>query len=517
MEYSFNNQSFDIEIEIRNDKNSVKLTQNGFEELSFEEDLFNWEISGHLVMSNRYEMFRKNPDENSSENPNTFYKFLGNGQDIISIRILPKLYSSAENQNKQTPSIQDLPFEQWGIQFEATIFDVEDMGGDGEHKKLKLLFVEHAMVSMMNKNLDFSTVEMATEGMDDEEVIKMDNYERSLKIGDAVYSLLKKADFEKYLKNYGTKKWNVGDDKNKIFYTSPSTHTVVQDLVFLNSIHTSDVEHKYEPCFFMFDRNKEVNKPKQFSITPISEFFKKAGTSSPLEYTVEDFTIVNVIQHDKPKVVSTPKSPITTKPSTTVGVKAIEYSDIKTYEFLENQTFRNITDFNNKLPVSFNPIDGQFNFEKVENTSEEVRKYLEDNYVSLLKNQDKKSRIVLNKDIKSGVNSEIFSTILRTREARYAVGRNKLLMSMMFNSMGISFSARGLTIRQPARFINVSKNGEINNKDFDHRIEGQYFITNVKHVFSASESQYTTDLHAVKFHVYAEQFNPDEDKDNSKL
>lgn len=516
MEYTFNNQSYDIEIEIRNDKNSLKLTQNAFTELSFEEDLFQWEIGGYIVLNNRYEMFRKNPDA-TSEAPNNFYKYMGNGQDIISIKIVPKLFGPADNQNHTTPGIKELPFKQWGIQFEGVIFDVEDIGGDGENKMIKLSFMERIMFQMLNLNLEFSTVTMATEGMDDEAIIKLDNYKRSLKLGDAIYSLLKTAEFEKYCMNYGSEKWNLGDDKNKIFYTSPSYHTCAQDLHFLSTLHTSDEAHLFEPCFFMFDRNELPDTPKQFSITPITEYFKKAGIGTPLEYSVEHFTLVNNIQHEKTNHISIKKAPIIDGPTTTVDVKAIEYSDIKTYDFLENQALRNVSMFNNKLPVSFNHIDGQFNFEKKENTAEEVRKYLEDNYVSLLKNQDKKSRVTLNKEIKDGKNSEIFYTMLQTKEARYAVARNRLLLSMMFNSMGISFSARGLTIRQPGRFIGISKKGEINEKDFDHRIEGQYLLTNVRHVFSTEHSIYKTDLHGVKFHVYQEQFKPDEDSDNSKL
>lgn len=516
MEYTFNNQSYDIEIEIRNDKNSIKLTQNGFDELVFDESLFNWEISGSLTLDNRYEMFRKNPDTNK-ENPNSFYKYLGNGQDILAVKILPKLYDPADNQNKQNIGMPELPFKQWGIQFEASIVNIEDLGGDGENKKLKLHFVEHLMFKMMNLNLEFSTTDMATEGMDDDTIINLDNYNRSLKVGDAIYSLLKTAKLEKYLKNYGTDQWNVGDDKNKIFYTSPAYHTCAQDLKLFQDLHTSDDKHKYEPCFFMFNRNEKPDTPKQFSIVPVSEYYKKAGKDTALEYTVENFTLVNNIQHEEKKHISLKKSPTDDKVSLTKDVKAIEFSDIKFYQFLENEAFKNISMFNNKLPVSFNPIDGQFNFEKKENTAEEVRKFLEENYISLLKSSDGKSRITLNKEIKEGKNSEVFYTILKTKEARYAVARNRLLMSMMFNSMAISFSARGLTIRQPGRFFGVSKHGEINEKDFDHRIEGQYLITNVRHTFDASSSQYGTELNGVKFHVYQEQFKPSEDADNSKL
>lgn len=515
MEYSFNNQSYDIDIEIHNDKNSVKLTQNAFTDLTFTEDLFNWGIEGHIVISNRYEMFRKSPDS-SKPDPKSFYKYMGNGQDIISIKIVPKLFSSSENQSKHV-SDMELPFKQWGLQFEAVIFDQVDQGGDGENKTIKLMFMERARFQLMNLNLDFSTMDLATEGMDDETVILLNNYQRSLKVGDAIYSLLTKADFSRYLKNYGTEKWNKGDDKNKIFYTSPTTQTAYQDLKMFTSLHTSDEEHKFEPIFLKFERNELPDEPKQFSIIPISEYYKKAGKATPMEYMLEHFTLLNNIQHDEKSPITLKKSPTSEDQSSILDVKAIEFSDISSYDFLENQAFNNITQLNNKFPVSFNDIDGQFNFEKKGNTAEEVRLFIEENYIKYLMSSTGKSRISLNKEIKNGTNSEIFYTVLSTKEARHAVARNRLLLAMMFSSMDISFVARGMTIRQPGRFFSISKTGEINDKDFDHRIEGQYLTTNIVHSFKPTNMDYSNAIHGVKFHVYQEDIIPSEDSDNSKL
>ena len=90
MDYIFNNQGFDIEIILYNGKNKLSLTKNAFREPTFIEDLFDWPTKGYIVLDNQYEFFRRLPDLATGENPNAFYKFLGNGKDLIKIMIHPK-------------------------------------------------------------------------------------------------------------------------------------------------------------------------------------------------------------------------------------------------------------------------------------------------------------------------------------------------------------------------------------------------------------------------------------------
>lgn len=513
MDYIFNNQGFDIEIILFNGKNKVTLTKNAFRELTFSEELLNWPTKGYIVLDNQYEFFRRLPDMDAENNPNAFYKFLGNGKDVIKITIYPK---KLEDRISNEANF-DLPFDKWGIEFESTIYDVEDLESDSINTKLiKLFFAEKTYFDLLNKNIEFSTTEKAAEGKSVEEIIKMTNWDRSLKTGDCIYEFLKKNELEKHLQNYGSEKWNEGSDKNKIFYTSPTSQKAIQDLTYLFSLHTSDDAHFFEPCFFKFERAIRRGEPKQFSLMPISEYFKKAGKDSPGEYSTDHFYIQNVAQTEKEaiEISKTPESGF----NFSTDVKAIEFSDIKTYKFLENQATTNIDLFSNIFNISFNNIDGQFNFEKIENTSEEVREFIKEHYIKELKTSGSNdARITLNKEIKDGTNSKIQYTNLKTKEARYAVGRNRLILNQLFNSIGISFPARGMTIRQPGRFFSVSKKGETNDKDFDHRIEGQYLATSIQHTFKTDDSNYYNTIIGVKCHVWMDSWPLDEDADNSLI
>jgi len=73
----------------------------------------------------------------------------------------------------------------------------------------------------------------------------------------------------------------------------------------------------------------------------------------------------------------------------------------------------------------------------------------------------------------------------------------------MFSNLGISFSTRGLTFRQPGRFFSLARNTK-NDREFDHKIEGQYFITNVVHQFSNKGRSYFNQVVGVKTHTYQE-------------
>lgn len=219
MDYIFNNQGFDIEIILYNGKNKLSLTKNAFRELTFIEDLFDWPTKGYIVLDNQYEFFRRLPDLATGENPNAFYKFLGNGKDLIKIMIHPKKLEDriAGEANFDLP----FAFDKWGIEFEAIIYDVEDLDSDSINSKLiKLFFAEKPYFDMLNRNVEFSTTEKATEGKSIEEIIQMTNTERALKTGDCIYEFLKKNELEKFLQNYGTEN-GVKEMKRIKFFTHP--------------------------------------------------------------------------------------------------------------------------------------------------------------------------------------------------------------------------------------------------------------------------------------------------------
>ena len=105
--------------------------------------------------------------------------------------------------------------------------------------------------------------------------------------------------------------------------------------------------------------------------------------------------------------------------------------------------------------------------------------------------------------IKDNINTKTIVSVAKEEVTRLAEGRNKLLRYYLFSNLAINFSTRGLTIRQTGRFFGLSKQN-LNDKEYDHKIEGQYFVTNVIHFFDNKSRSYTTDLIGVKTHTYEE-------------
>jgi hypothetical protein len=71
-------------------------------------------------------------------------------------------------------------------------------------------------------------------------------------------------------------------------------------------------------------------------------------------------------------------------------------------------------------------------------------------------------------------------------------------------------SLRGLSQRQPGRFIAISKQSQ-NDQEYDGVLEGQWWITNVLHHFSPKDRSYSNNISAVKTHVYKTDKLADED------
>jgi hypothetical protein len=62
------------------------------------------------------------------------------------------------------------------------------------------------------------------------------------------------------------------------------------------------------------------------------------------------------------------------------------------------------------------------------------------------------------------------------------------------------FQAVGLPIRQTGRFIGIDRMSFSDNK-MDYKLLGQWFTTNVKHIFRGDGS-YVNEVYAVKLHSY---------------
>lgn len=506
--YNFNNTDFDFEVKITNGTHEIKLKPEAWDDLFLEEDIFQWFTKGSIIIKSPFETFERESDTAITllgvDNTKLIYKFRNDGRDTIYISILPKV---AENQDGEFK--ENL----WRIELECVIYDVEDFShGNVSNKMKRLYFWEKTQQMMVEKNSEFSTAIVGENKNKDS--MFASNEDRSLKSGEAIGELLlNDEDFKKHAENYSAKqKWDMGDEENKIFYTSPSNYKFSEDLEELLQLHTSNTDNQFQPCLFRMERPEKKGAIRQFSLMSLKDYFEKAGKDphSPGEFQIEHL----FLEESQENPSSSDPFPLQKAPlgaaSTDVDVKAEDYTKLKNYQMVDFSGIDYSTRLHNRFIVSHNQKDGQFNIDIKDHRTEKFQEFAKTNILNNILTKQEDDRLLLTPYMKNGYNSMTSYSPHQKANTRLADGRNILLKYYLFSNLGISFSRRGMTIRQPGRFFALSKQSQ-NEKEHDGKMEGQYFIVNTIHHFSTSTRSYLNSIIGIKTHTYEEKTKLTED------
>lgn len=510
---NFNNQDYDFIVEFDNGERVVSLNGPIIEELQIVENFINWYAEGYIIIDNQYDHFERfgKVEENERLNPDELdYKYRGDGRDIIRISILPRIESTAENiADLPTPVLKN---EIWEIFLEGVIYDVEELPGESiQNKKKKFYFWEKEYHMMLEKNIEFTTAKVG-ENLNLTDIHKLSDYERSLKTGEAILELLKSVEeFQGKLPDSpDDESWVLGDNKNKVFYTSPSNYKIIDDLNYLLSYHTDSEKNNYDVCFLQFNRRKQ-GENKKFSLLPLSKYFEKAGTNIPGDYQLEKFYLndLNETRGTIP-LIKTPDS----VPNFEKNIMILNRNEIDDYQFVE-MSGMDSSELVSIFPVhSYHRQKGQFNIHISDNTPEAAKTFQETQYLNKI-GKLSSPRLQLNTWKKNGYNlKNVWKQ--SSREGRYAEGRNRIIMSSLLNGSAIAFSAIGQTSRQAGRFISIVK-PKYNDTDFDDRLEGQYLTMSVTHNFNFPSKKYTNDIIATKLHRYRDNKDATPEDDSELL
>ena len=504
-DYNFNGQDFEFTVRLFNGKHDIYLKPEAWDNLIFEEDIFQWFTTGSITIKSPFDTFERASDDAMSqlaEDKSLVYKFRNDGRDTIYITIMPK-----KNGDVASEITEEFEEKQWRIELDCVIYDVEDLNhGNYSNKMKKLYFWEKTYQMMREKNIEFSTALVGT-NKDKSGIEFLSNDERGLPTGEALGELLyNDEDFQKHAENYKAEKdWNKGDPENKFFYTSPTNYRFIDDLNTLKDAHTTEKDLEYQPCIFKLERPEEKGKPRQFSLLSIKDYFIKAGKSedSPGEYQIEHL-FLEEYEEGNSVPIAVKKAPLSNDSSLSKDVKADNYSKLKSFQLVDFSGMDSSNYLQNTFVASCNHEKGQFNFEIKEHKSEKYKDFAKTNIYSNVISNEKEDRIPSTKYITNGYNSKYVFSNRQNEFARLADGRNKMLQHYLFNNLGMAFTRQGMTIRQPGRFFGVSKESQ-NDKEYDDKLEGQYFILNVVHHFSTSNRNYNTSITSVKVHTYEEK------------
>lgn len=500
--YNFNNQDYDFVFRLYNDVNDLYLTNTIWEDLYLEEDIFDWKIKGSVVIKSPYESFERESEEaisiSKGEKNKIIYKFRNDARDTLFISIKPKIENFKNTNIDTKDSI-------WRLELEAVIYDVEELqNDDSKNKYKKLYFWEKTYQLMREKDCSFSTA-IVGENINKKNLDQLDNHERSLQTGTAISELLNTDSLfsahAKLTKNKET--WDDGFEQSKIYYTNPVGYKFIDALDYLYRYHISSSSNEYQPCILKFERAEKSLEPKQFSLKSLKSYFEKAGNqiNNPKEYQIEHFFIYG--HSESKKGVPILKAPLN-KDSFKTEFKADDFSNIREYKIVDMSGLFYSENLCNYRITSYNRFDGQFNEEVIQHNAEDsYKEFYKKNIKNNLITQNSEDRLPISPFIKNGINTKTINSLRTDQYSRLADGKNIIIKHYLFSNLAINFSIKGSTHRQTGRFFAVSKTAD-NNTDFDNKLEGQYFITNIIHHFNNASKSYTNQLLGVKTQSFKE-------------
>lgn len=506
--YNFNNQDYDFVFRLYNGINDVYLSNTIWEDLYLEEDIFDWKIKGSVVIKSPYESFERESEQSLSlvngDKRKIVYKFRNDCRDTLFISIKPKVSDTKNTDLELSDSV-------WRLELEAVIYDVEELSNDNYIEKYKkLYFWEKTYQLMREKDCDFSTA-TAGENKNKNNVDQLDNSERSLQTGVALAELLKGDETFKVHANLTqfNETWDNGYDLGRIYYSNPVGYKFADALEYLYRYHISTLDNYYQPCILKFERAEKSLQPKQFSLKPLKYYFEKAGKDlkQPKEYQTEHFFIYS--HGENSKDVPVLKSPLSKSFKT--EFKGDDFSTIRDYKVVDMSGLFYSENLCNYRVVSYNRSEGQMNEESKVNAADTYKKFYKENIQNNVVTENSDDRLPFTPFIRDSLNTKTILSLRNNVHTRLADGRNIMLKHYLFSNLAISFNVKGSTHRQTGRFFAVSKTAN-NNNEFDNKLEGQYFLTNIIHHFSNFSRSYTNQLLGVKTHSYKEttKFSPND-------
>lgn len=497
---------------INQDGRIVKIRKGSIEELVIIDDILEWFHYGHMIFSNPDNVLERavvRHDENTppaaTTQHNTLpYRFRGDARDILYIFMEPEIIPSAEN---SVP--EELDNDVYTMEFAFCVHTIEDISvtPDKMDKKTKISFHDYRLQMLMEKNLYYSTGKQMFRAGDtstkQRPVSQMSNIERSKPTGEIIQDLLTSAllpaDTVKKFSRY----WEFGN--NNLFYTSPSEYKAYDDLKYVLDKHSSV---NNEPCILKVQR-----KTDRWELLPIGEFFARSQIQgSPGVYQSEYFTISddsNMSEKDIPapgKTISKLFDPMLN----------YHYPDLSV---IENYTFSEIDGrhcqhiLNSVIVHRYDEGSKTFSVDVEQGNIDNIHESFQSMFVSKTfgdANQNSGYTSWLTDSTRSSnLNIDVRFSWSPDKTPSLTDGRNKKLISAFLLGNAIQFDVKGMTSRRAGLWIAVDRINPYTDNDYDKKVLGQYFVTQVVH--RITPEGYNNNIMGVKPYLYDDPgFNTDD-------
>jgi hypothetical protein len=289
---------------------------------------------------------------------------------------------------------------------------------------------------------------------------------------------------------------------SKIFYSSPITNTVMDDITYIADLHVSADSQN---SFSFLDKDKWSG---EYSLESMASKFKKAYIKGfPYdqggEYFIENLTITggqstsNVSLNDIRKPLQ--------------ALELGETSDIREVNFFNSpggiwqqkikSTFVHQYDFDEKK-FSINGSDGNIL---------NVKADFKEMYVDTMKGKDQLPAANFITNITQKLNyasKNVFATYPKFESySHLSFGRNQLLRDALALNLGVEIIVGGSMHRDTSKFISVDRRGEYIDNDFDNKFLGIYYIIGIEYHF-IDDTDFVNKIIAVKTYDFTDlKFN----------
>jgi hypothetical protein len=496
----YNNNRYKISISLYNPqgkKDSIlfAVPPGNLLSLAIEEDTREWHVKGTMVLKNNANQIERSNYEFEVSNK-LRYKFRNDGRDLLFVNIVPF------PEGNIVPSVDNTPtYAQLNYVF--CVYDIEDIPNPDlpEKKSMKLYFWELEYQYFLETNLNWTTNQVFS--ATNVPFSQLSDNDRRVKTGDALKSLIDYTILDRgVFKTTFSKEWDPGI--SKIFYSSPPGNYAIDDLNYLLNRHvgTNTKDNKQGDVPILY-RNRIT---KEWTLTTVSKLFSQAMDPSANKIGpryIEDFYFYN---SNNPDQANINVNLISRVPTGTAGIRELTiYNTISKYQYVQTAALDNAFVFVNTPCYSNNVHSKQFNLDFEVNTMQNIKKYVQENYIQNFKskgnnNSNPVAQLTLNQSKEESRSLNVVYSFGATKVDRYPEARNRILRSALFLNSCITFSVPGLTFRRPNVFIGIDRIQNTVDNTYDNNLLGEWFVHRVVHRFD--QGTYISEITAVKMHSF---------------
>ena len=493
-------RAFTFRIEIFNeDGKMLQIKKAGVDLLEIEDNILNPFLTGVLILKNPFDMLERQTEQNVGEEQVTLntFRFRGDARDYVNVFIAPAIGTDLDD-------VEHVSSDFYTLKQTFVIHKIEDVpSGNATTKTKKLYLHDLKYQKLIEKDLYWSSSAAAIRqgvGAITKPISQLTNEQRSIQTGVALKDMIQQSiPGQKFEKN-----WDVG--AREIFYTSPAGSKAIDDIMYMSSEHVSSDDTENQPCIFRHERFS-----KSWSLMPLKKYFtggydSAAGQPGPLQN--ETFYISNEVDEtgdQKPE----PKSP-TGNTGLTNNVHFPDLGLIKGYVFSEMPGLDQQNILISTPVLAYEPYTKEFQFYHKQQAIENMFNFFKSNVTDTLKggSTGPYTDFFINKTKLENRNVNLVYTTHTDRLGTLLNSRNTVLKKALLGGPALMFSIIGMPNRRAGRFISVDRQNPYIENDYDSKLLGQYFVTQVTHRFS--NSGYVNNILGVKPYFYNKvDFNND--------